>query len=754
MVDFLRNHFQGIPDGWITLWAKNNTTGESRTAWYNLQDNEWGEKLQADALRADAAGWDCYFSTCPGSKKKSARERIKADEVIWIPAFFMDIDTMTGSKANAQVPENIETAVDLVRGLEFQPSAIINSGNGIHAYMKLSNPIKVSSPEELQLVTKQMRAFAETASKALGNFPDLDTSASEPARVLRIPGTHNHKREPLPVTVIELTGQTYPLNTLTSWAGAIEQRKPFKATPENDRFELPAVIGEGGRNNMLHKYGLSRRSYGATDQEVETALYAANRDRCRPSLPESEVRTIIRSVCSKDPGNVLRGTGKGGGVIIKQKAETDADHDGSGDNVVIPDLIINGLERDPKGNILKTVDNFLLIMQGDPFYEGVKYNELSYAPEIMDEGKPRKWTDADDANSIHHIERAFHLYHRDKHEIAFKRLLEERKYHPIKNIIDALTWDGKPRINDFLIKWMGALDDEYSREVSRLIFAGGIHRLYNPGCKFDIMPVLIGKNQGEGKSTIVRWLAIKDDYFAEAVEIESQRSVEQLDGAWIVEMGELLAITKAREVEAVKSYISRQVDRYRAPYERRLTSRDRSCIFIGTTNSKQFLTDKTGNRRFFPVLVNSTGRYIFKHEKEIKSEILQCWAEARAKMLNNTLQPVENYKLADTIRAAQSNAVEDDWREGRILAYLETLTVGTRVCIHELRKFALYPGDDRLRDDKRESRQLGLFMDRVNGWSECPKKVRSSKLPDLGPQRCWEKENSFVMVGDDEDFLP
>lgn len=316
MVDFLRNHFQGIPDGWITLWAKNNATGESRTAWYNLQDEQWAEKLQADALKADAAGWDCYFSTCPGSKKKSARERIKADEVIWIPAFFMDIDSKTGSKADAQVPENIEAAVDLVHGLEFQPSAIINSGNGIHAYMKLDNPIKVSFPEVLQLVTKQMRAFAETASKALGNFPDLDTSASEPARVLRIPGTHNHKREPLPVTVIELTGQTYPLNTLTSWAGAIEQKPPNQSqqpgrkytlsSERGSRFILPGVISEGGRNNTLHKYGLSLRSYGATDQEVETALYAANRDRCRPSLPESEVRTIIRSVCSKPPGNELR----------------------------------------------------------------------------------------------------------------------------------------------------------------------------------------------------------------------------------------------------------------------------------------------------------------------------------------------------------------------------------------------------------------------------------------------------------------
>ena len=119
------------------------------------------------------------------------------------------------------------------------------------------------------------------------------------------------------------------------------------------------------------------------------------------------------------------------------------------------------------------------------------------------------------------------------------------------------------------------------------------------------MPVLIGTKQGEGKSTLVRWLAMKDDYFTEVTEIEGQKGMEAVEGAWICEMGELLALTKAREIEAVKSYLTRLADRYRRPFDRRVTDHKRQCIFIGTTNKEQFLTDKTGNRRFYPVKVYS-----------------------------------------------------------------------------------------------------------------------------------------------------
>jgi len=418
-------------------------------------------------------------------------------------------------------------------------------------------------------------------------------------------------------------------------------------------------------------------------------------------------------------------------------------------NSDIPDFIVT-LELDKNGKPLKTVENFLRIMRADPYYQNAKYNLLSFKSEIIRGDKTEQWSDADDAASIHFIENQYGLFSKMKHDMALRILFTEREYHPIRDIVDALAWDGQPRMEGFLSKWMGAADNPYTREVSRLIFAGGIHRLYHPGCKFDIMIVLIGIKQGEGKSTIVRWLALDDRFYSEATEIDSQKGVEQLSGFWIVEMGELLAIARTQEVEAVKAYISRLKDNYRIPYDKHPTARQRSCIFIGTTNNPRFLTDKTGNRRFLPLHVKPSAGQLFAQEHEVKEYIKQCWAEAKAGMDNGTLPLVENYELIGTIRDEQNNAVVDDWREGRVQAYLENQPVVSKVCVQELRKRALYPSDDKLRNDLKESSYLGIYMDKAIGWKACPKKTRSTNMPELGPQRCWEKENSFISVDDQE----
>lgn len=184
-------------------------------------------------------------------------------------------------------------------------------------------------------------------------------------------------------------------------------------------------------------------------------------------------------------------------------------------------------------------------------------------------------------------------------------------YHPVREAITALRWDGKPRLEEMLIRYLGAPDTAYTREVSRLIFAGGIHRAFRPGCKFDVMPVLVGLRQGEGKSTFVRWLAMDDAFFREVTVLEGQKGSEAVEGAWICEMAELLALRRAKDAEAVKGFISRQSDSYRRPYQRHTEDVPRSCIYIGTTNRAEFLTDVTGNRRFYPITCRGEGSDLF-----------------------------------------------------------------------------------------------------------------------------------------------
>lgn len=389
------------------------------------------------------------------------------------------------------------------------------------------------------------------------------------------------------------------------------------------------------------------------------------------------------------------------------------------------------LKFDGKGQPLNTIENFLIIIRNDEFFSTLKFNLLTYSPEKIVNGKLERWLDADDSQSRNYIESTYNIHNQQKLDDALRIFFKEREYHPIKNIIEKTKWDNVERIPTFLIKWLKCEDTPYTREVSRLIFSGGINRLYNPGCKFDDMPVLIGTKQGEGKSTFVRWLALQDDFFGEVCEIEGQKGIEAIEGLWICEVAELLALTKAKEVEAVKGYLTKTVDRYRRPFDRRVTEHKRQCVFIGTTNKEQFLTDKTGNRRYYPIKVYQNGYDLFDNQKEIKEDISQCWAEAKVKFDKGEMKPFADRKLIKYIKQQQQNAVEDDYRDGLIEHYLEGKE---EVCILEIWKNAL--SNEYSKPNKKDSNDISLILQSIDGW-ERQEKVQW--MTGYGTQKVWKK---------------
>lgn len=404
------------------------------------------------------------------------------------------------------------------------------------------------------------------------------------------------------------------------------------------------------------------------------------------------------------------------------------------------------LQPNPKtGKPLLTIENFLVAMQSDKRYANIRYNELSDRPEVHDimvNGKPtiQKWTDTDEAASENYLESVYGLFSSQKHEKALRMLFKERRYHPIRDVVDAIKWDGVERCEEFLIKWAKVEDSAYSREVSRLIFAGGIHRLYAPGTKFDDVPILIGTKQGEGKSSLVRWLAIRDEWYGEVTLFEGQQAIEQLQGKWICEISELLALTKTKEQEAAKAYITRAVDSYRKPWDKNVTELPRRCIFIGTSNNSNPLTDKTGNRRYYPVEVHCEGYDLYDHEKEIRAYILQCWAEAREKFKADKMPNFADRKLVSVYREKQEEAMQDDWRVGAISAYLEKKADGELTCVRELCHKALSPNPDFPKEPSLiESKDIGMIMNKMPGWE----RVQGSKrVGSYGKQRAWIKVSS------------
>lgn len=424
-------------------------------------------------------------------------------------------------------------------------------------------------------------------------------------------------------------------------------------------------------------------------------------------------------------------------TLAELRAQLGIDPDNDEDMIAAISSILSG----------KTTQDFIDVMQTDPYYSNIRFNVLANTAEYTKDGKTVKWSDADEAASRAYVEKHYGLYHDKKHSDALRLLFRTREYNPIIDLLETVQWDGTERCEQFLVRWAKAEDTPYTREVSRLIFAGGIWRLYSPGCKFDDVPILIGTRQGEGKSTLIRWLAINDEWYGEVNQFDGQQAIEQLYGKWICEISELLALTRRKEVEASKAYITRAVDSYRRPYDKNTTDLPRRCVFLGTSNNPNPLTD-VQNRRWYPVHMRSVGYDLFDHEDECRAYILQCWAEMRDKYKahDKSAQNFAKRELLEVYREQQDMARQDDWREGAIKDYLEQKSPGDYVCIRELTRKAL--AIDGIGHDPTvvESKDIGMLMAKFDDW----KMVGAKRYAEYGVQRSWQKAGN---PNDEQDYI-
>lgn len=408
--------------------------------------------------------------------------------------------------------------------------------------------------------------------------------------------------------------------------------------------------------------------------------------------------------------------------------------------------IVGMLEFTENGQVAQTTTNYTTILENDSDYQDLfLFDEFSNRIVYYDEnGIKHMWSDGDDSRLRCGIENKYGLYHLQKYYDAFNVVARAKSFHPIKELIEAGDWDKTPRIDRFLIDILKCEDNDYHREVSRMIFYGGIHRLYQPGCKFDYMPILIGK-QGCGKSTVVKWLALHDDYYGDISSIEGKDALENIQGIWICELSELLAMVKTKDVEAMKSFITRTTDRFRESYGRRTKEYPRSCVFIGTTNDYQFLSDKTGNRRYLPVELNVKMGELYKKETKIREYIMQCWREARyLYMINETYLTIPS-KYYRAVVEAQNNAVEDDPKTGMIMDFLNSKEVGDRVCTIEI--FTSCLNGLKKNFDRLQSKEISRLLSSLPEWKRS--NGGTHRFDDFGTQRYWEK----IKVKDDWEDL-
>jgi len=291
------------------------------------------------------------------------------------------------------------------------------------------------------------------------------------------------------------------------------------------------------------------------------------------------------------------------------------------------------LKFDTKGNIQQTINNAVKILRNDSNINGsIGYDEFGRSFNIKGpiawrpkNKKVEVWSDSDDSNLRHYLETIYGLKKREAISDAVTIVMNENKFHPVRDYLDSLEWDGVARLDTMLIDYLGADDSEYTRAISRKWMAAGVARIREPGIKFDNMLILVGE-QGMGKSQFFSRISVSPKWFSDSMGKfdNTKESMEQLAGKWIIELGELSAMKKA-EVEHVKVFLSKQEDTYRPSYGRRTETYARQCIFGGTTNRDDFLIDSTGARRFWPVRVENTEKLWSHLTREV---VDQLWAEA------------------------------------------------------------------------------------------------------------------------------
>ena len=557
--------------------------------------------------------------------------RLKADDLV------IDLDprNMKGRHVWSELKNQVSTLAET----ETRATVVRTGNNGIHVYLR--------KPAEFNI------------RKSLKEFPGIDF-LSEGAYVIGAGST--------------VVGKTYtfltpPFEDVQAPGGLLnlikrkvvdlgEVNHPgFSDTQDNiDRFidyleKLAplAIEGENG-DKTTFKVACRGRDYNLSMQKTFHMMLKYYNPKCKPMWENMELQ---RKVANAYTYNEAPAGIRDPKVVLPDIAKKD------------PNKWMKKLEYTKSKALKTTLKNAVLLLKHELGIKGMFiYNAFNERLEIKGQVP---WKDdrinrynAIDDREIECIR--LHLAHSHNVEFSSQTMWKAvdlvaagNVYHPIKDVLETYEWDGVPRIDTWLAEYCGAAPTPLNNQMGRKVLVAMAARVYNPGCKFDYVLVLEGA-QGIGKSTTCEILG--GEWYGDApIDPQDKDCIPYIHSKWVIEMSEMIT-TRKTEADRLKNFISRREDDVRLPYARARQRFPRQCIFIGTINPDDvgYLTDTTGNRRFWPVFCDSFDLEGLKRDRE------QLLAEAVA-MYKKGESLVLSYDLIKESEVeAMKRLADDPWQ--------------------------------------------------------------------------------------------
>lgn len=547
-------------------------------------------------------------------------------------------------------PTDSNILLKLAKDLHFsfdKTFLVITGGGGVHIYFKKPADIAVKNALK-EYPGIEFKSYGQQVVGAGSIHPET----GNPYMIKRYP----FKPAPIPETLLKaIQREEIDLNSNNDTAfddsdqNILRYIKFLQGAPA-------AIEGEGG-DICTFKTACRGRDFALTAQKTFELMAEHWNPRCIPVWELEDLKKKVDNAYRYNADKVGKHTAE---QDFAQFRDLDEETIGEHESELKWDY------NEQTKRLLPTIRNTVnyLLCKEYPFLGILKYNDFTnditfVRPAPWHNGKRLgAWTDSDAINFKYWLSRVrfFNVSTQLCQEAAIIAA-EKFRYHPVRDFLKTLEWDGVNRLDTWLTDYAGVDDNAYTRAVGCKTLIGAVARVFNPGIKFDTMLVLEGE-QGIGKSTLISILG--GEWYGDIGITDSDKdTIDAMRGNWIIEVSEMVCSRKV-ETDKLKSFLSRTTDRVRLAYRRNAEDYPRQSIFIGTINPEEgsgYLKDVTGNRRFWPVVCHKVD---FEGLREIRNQLL---AEAVIRYFKGEKLYLEGELIRMANEETEKRRQRDPWIE-------------------------------------------------------------------------------------------